>query len=491
MGTVLPNGLEQPVPWPPVRTFDRVPVVPWYLSAKPRDILVGRERQLFVDDFLIQSSSMTRTWYQGTQSVSNPVLIKDQTWENFAMPFSGGVWLDSGTWKCIYLAQTDDSGNGGTLCYATSANGTSWTKPNLGIFGANNIVLRTAAGSIIDSNVFWLDLNDVPSRRYKLMVNVANPFPNWRLTLYVSSDAQHWNQVAQGPVMSSSNDRCTFYYAPSRAKWVLSLRDIVSPVGRCRRYRESDTFEGLVGFTLTTDLAPWWCSDTLDTLYPGSLKPFPELYNIDSVEYESVTLGLFAILSAEAGDAQPGRPKINQEFVGFSRDGFWYDRTNRVPLCPVDDNQLAWNNGNVQSIAPCLQVNGTQLYIYSSGRCNFAPSASMGLWTLRLDGFCSMDSGAGESDLRTSPFWVTDLTCSKMFVNVNAAGGVFRAEVQDERGYALPGFSKAACHPITSDSTDVQLTWAGYPSLQPYMEQGLRLAFFGTNSKLYSFRFSP
>ena len=97
----LHNGIELPDKWPPV--YDRHPKqtqmpVP-YLKTPPAVIPIDVGRQLFVDDFLIEKTTLKRTFHTAEYHPANPVIKPDQPWEFasggwFAAPFSGGAWYD-------------------------------------------------------------------------------------------------------------------------------------------------------------------------------------------------------------------------------------------------------------------------------------------------------------------------------------------------------------------------------------------------------------
>jgi len=75
----------------------------------------------------------------------------------------------------------------------------------------------------------------------------------------------------------------------------------------------------------------WVWSDRLDAPRPHTAFSHPEetlpegvtpqLYNLDAVAYESLMLGLFCVWRGVPKE-YPSRDKINEIFLGFSRDGF-------------------------------------------------------------------------------------------------------------------------------------------------------------------------
>jgi hypothetical protein len=64
-GEILYNGIELPDQWPPQKdklTRDLMDVP--YLDAPPAVIPIDVGRQLFVDDFLVEESTLNRTFHQ-------------------------------------------------------------------------------------------------------------------------------------------------------------------------------------------------------------------------------------------------------------------------------------------------------------------------------------------------------------------------------------------------------------------------------------------
>ena len=78
-GQTLYNGIVLPEDWPPrMAQLPRDPVQPPYLESPPKVIPIDVGRQLFVDDFLVEQTTLTRTFHQAEYYEQNPVLKPDQ-----------------------------------------------------------------------------------------------------------------------------------------------------------------------------------------------------------------------------------------------------------------------------------------------------------------------------------------------------------------------------------------------------------------------------
>src|SRR5262249_550664 len=151
-------------------------------------------RQLFVDDFLIAETTLTRTYHAAKYHAAAPVLRPDQAWEKeggpAAMVFSDGVWYDpkDGLFKMWYMV-----GLTRPPCYATAKHGRKGDKPLLDVKKGTNIVQPDAR----DSVTVWLDLDDKDAkRRYKLFRSWRDKASatGWAQTVYFSEDGIHWGE---------------------------------------------------------------------------------------------------------------------------------------------------------------------------------------------------------------------------------------------------------------------------------------------------------
>ena len=506
-GETLYNGIRLPSPWPPQRqSLSLEPQTPPYLVSPPAVIPIDVGRQLFVDDFLVERTTLHRTFHLPRYHPASPVVKADKPWEHlgdgrgqgpFAAPFSGGVWYDprDRLFKMWYRADYARA----QLCYATSSDGIHWEKPSLDVVSGTNIVMQSAGGS----RVVWLDLEtDDASRRLKLITSreghdlIKDGQAWWgskcSMSVHFSPDGIHWSEAAvrTGP----TGDRNSAFYNPFRKRWVYSLREY-SPIGgldsskRCRRYWESPDLIAGVPWRIY-EPTMWVGPDNADLrLLPRRIHP--ELYNLDAVAYESVMLGLFSIMRAFP-DRQIQRCKINEVCVGFSRDGFHWDRPDRRPFCPVSEEPRSWNWGNVQSVGGGCLVVGDQLYFYVSGRAGtpefHGAGVTTGLAVLRRDGFASMDAGDAEGVLTTRP---VRFSGKHLFVNVDAGDGSLRVEVLDQEGRTIEPFTQANCKPVIADKTLARVTWRDAQDLSALSGTVVQLRFHLRNGRLFAFWVSP
>jgi len=453
-GEALYNGIVLPKDWPPEINWEdikaRKPLPePPYLQSPPAIVSVDAGRQLFVDDFLIEQSTLKRTYHLAQYHTNNPVY-------SGGMIFSGGVWYDpkDQLFKMWYFKE-------GTS-YTTSKDGIHW-EPGKSVLSGQT-----------DSQTVWLDLEEKDAaKRFKMIRSViANN--ECRGQIYFSPDGLEWKHVGQ---TGTWGDRSTFFYNPFRKTWVISARHGWGQP-RARRYWEVKDLEkgpywGAAG---QPDSAYYWVgSDTLDPERPDYKIPC-QLYNLDCVAYESLMLGLFTIWRGQP----PPRQKPNEVCVGFSRDGFHWSRPDRRPFCPVSETPGEWNYANVQSAGGGCLIVGDQLYFYVSGRGNGLVTS---LATLRRDGFASMDGDKQGGTLTTRPLRFQG---KHFFVNLDAAEGELWAEVLNPAGEVL-----LTSRPVRGNKTRLKVNWKEANDLSAFAGKPMRFRLHLRSGKLYAFWVSP
>jgi len=484
-GETLYNGIRLPAAWPPRVPLSREPMALPYLKSPPEVIPIDVGRQLFVDDFLVQETSLRRVFHRPEAYSGNPVLSPDQPWEKqgkspVAMVFSDGVWWDpsAGRFRMWYMG-----GLFNATCMAESSDGLAWRKPALDIEPGTGVVVRAGR----DSSTVWLDPGEKePGRRYKMLM-----VSGFQYVLRESADGIHWSVPAA--VSTKCNDRSTVFYNPFRKVWVLSIRSWGMP--RSRKYREHADLRKALEWS-GPDLVPWVGADRLDPHHPDPEHRAiePQLYNLDAVAYESILLGLFSIWQGPENDTcnKLKIHKRNEVLTGFSRDGFHWDRPDRRPFLPVNPVKGAWNWGNVQSAGGGCLVVGDRLYFYHSGRALaddfWDGNAHTGLAILRRDGFASLDAGPDGGTLTTRP---VAFRGRRLFVNAAVARGRLQVEVLDREGNVIAPFSRDNCMPVTEDRTLLEVRFRGVEDLASLAGKPVRLRFTLNNGSLYSFWVSP
>lgn len=497
---VLYNGITLARPWPPRRArLSAAPVRPPYLASPPDVIPIDVGRQLFVDDFLIEESSLRRVFHKADYHPANPLITPERPWEvddpyatmtktapsPAAMVFSDGVFFDPADrlFKMWYMAGYQQH-----TALATSPDGITWSRHNANVIAGTNIVRKHRR----DSSTVWLDLNDRDgSARFKMAWTAMEG--NGTLHLSTSPDGIHWSDRGDaGP----TGDRSTCFYNPFRNRWCFSLRDNDPGLNRIRRYYESAGF-GTARWS-EGEPVPWVAADSLDHPREGSGASEAELYNVDAVAYESVMLGLFAIFRGEAAN----REKPNDLCAAFSRDGFHWSRESRDPLIGVSERQGDWNWANVQSAGGVCLVVGDRLHFYVSGRAGVPESSlpgrcSTGLATLRRDGFASVTDVWPATMARPMTRYPSTLITRPLrfsgahgFVNANISGSM-RVELLDRAGTPISGFTADRCQPISGDHTRHLIRWSGQPSIASLANTIVRFKFVLDRADLFAFWVSP
>lgn len=513
----LYNNIILPDIWPPrykEETLDKPLPVP-YLENKPdyMDISIGR--QLFVDDFLISETSLTRE-FQSPRTSQAPVFWPETDMElndgycTCASPFNGGVFYDTHdrVFKMWYQAGWFDGS-----AYAESEDGLHWTRLSqlASGFGTDR-VLEHVPGYMRDGDAVWMDpYTDNLEERYKMLTfyrcfdkdyryyhlkpkhahDDPHSIPPKEITvLYQSSDGIHWKEVGQtGP----SGDNTTFFHNPFRNKWVYSMRtfsNLDSRV-RVRGYYETDDF--FRGSQWTQDDIRFWARTDIYDKPDPDLGYYTQLYNLDAVAYESVMLGVYSVFMGPPNFVceKTGLPKINDLKLAFSRDGFHFNRPTYDDFLSSSRTFGNWDYGYLHPANGICTVVGDEIWFYYSAFSGESPvfgkhkysGGAMGIAKLRRDGFAAMKPQDGQGELTTE---ILRYQGTYLFVNADCPEGELAVEVLDTDGNVIPGYSAQECITMGQDQTKYRIRWKTKDSLDLPGDK-IRLRFILRNGKLYSF----
>ena len=176
-----------------------------------------------------------------------------------------------------------------------------------------------------------------------------------------------------------------------------------------------------------------------------------------------------------------------------STDGIDWQRVHREPLLALG-GEGTWDEAISLVGRPIVARDRIYMYYTGVGRTVQTPgveepqklsewNVDTGLATLRLDGFASLDAGAGEGRLVTEPI---GLNGQQLEINVDAAAGAARVEVLDEGGEVIEGYSREDAAPILGDQLRAWTTWRGDDGIRALAGRRVRLSVYLQNASLYA-----
>jgi len=151
-----------------------------------------------------------------------------------------------------------------------------------------------------------------------------------------------------------------------------------------------------------------------------------------------------------------------------------------------------WDWGNIYPHHP-PHVVGDEIRFYYTGISarhwstyhGDEPDHGVGLATLRLDGFVSVEADPeAEGTLTTKTLLFLGDT---LVVNADAEGGSLRVEALDPDGAVIEGFGRSDCTPITTDAIHGVLAWKGSPDCHLLQGRPIRLRFVLNRANLFAF----
>jgi len=488
---------------------------------------LGARRELFVDDFLIE-----RFAGQAQQRMHHPVpgeiaLVHDAPWEGTGCGYHS-VFQDGNEYRMYYKAWHLEVSASGLktdrhplyCCYARSADGIHWQKPNLGLHAfagskQNNIVIASGKlGSLsVDAGhpaVFKDENPDAaPEARYKAILRSSGANG---LLPFQSPDGLHWTPMSAAPLfhgLGAFDSQNLAFWDPVlgkyRAYWRIFTAGTTSekkwqPSGyRAIRTASSDDF---LHWSKPADLT--YTDSPPEHLYTNQVKPylraphlllgFPTRYVergwSDSMRAlpEAKHRQLRSAASARYGTA------ITEGLLMASRDGVRFKRWNEAFLRPGIERPGSWNYGQQYIAWQLVETRSAmagapaELSLYATESYWTGLGSALRRYTLRLDGFVSVHASMAGGELVTRPVRFTGSDLRLNFAT-SAAGGL-RVELQQPDGRPLPGFALADCEPVFGDTVDRPVRWKNGAKAGNLQSQPVRLRFELKDADLYALRFA-
>lgn len=495
--------------------------------AAPAAIDIGSRRELFVDDFLIErlaGKAELRLHHPQPQEL---VMVLDEPWEGTG---SGGyytVFRDGDIYRMFYKGWNiafdtktkKHQSSPSAMCYAESDDGIRWRKPTLGLVEfkgskENNIVLADGliAGMRIVAGVSALVKDDnpdaAPDARYKAFTLSAKPKG---LLPLKSADGLTWSPMADKPVITNGafDNQNVAFWSPAEKAYRIYWRVFAhgdnntataNPIG-VRSIRTA-TSKDFVNWDEGADLT--YVDSPEEALYHTPLRPYERAPHI--------ILGFparYIERDEPASDDLPEpehrqlRKSVNKRYgtaltealLMASRDGVRFKRWNEAFLRPGIERPGTWNYGHqflawqpieTKSLTPGAP---NELSLYATESYWTGNSSEVRRYTLRLDGFVSVQAPMKGGELLTKPLTFSGKELSLNF-STSAAGDI-RVEIQDADGRPLPGFTLEECHTIFGDTLARSISWKGSRDVSALAGRPVRLRVVLRDADLYSFRFQP
>ena len=491
----LYNGIELTDEWPPKNTShdSNEPMPVPYLDSAPENIPIDVGRQLFVDDFLVETTDMQRVFHQPDKHPGNPMVSPEKDYEASSVYLVGEpalwdpqnsvfkMWYSPGHWVA-------------PRALLLSEDGIHWRRPELDVKPRTNIVMPAYERFAICS-VLRDDQENDNARRFKAY-GWESQRDQGHVNVFLSSpDGIHWHEEGRWPD-TFSQDTTNIFFNPFRNQWVYNPK--ISGKGRSRGYAEVNSFKELMdGNMVGNRLVKWLRSDYMDDRSDELEEtPIAQIYDLFAVPYESIMLGAINVWYGPENPRchEQRMPKLLQIQMGYSRDGFHWHRPVRKPFIPAVRQAGPGHPeyGYLRPAGSVLNVVDDTLYFYymaasgvdKQGRPGVYTGITINLATLRRDGFASMRAGAEEATLLTRPVIFSG---KYLFVNVDNPDGVLAVEACSEEGAPLPGFSKTDCLPVSANRTQTMIRWNGNRTLAEHAGRAIRFSFSMTRGDLYAF----
>lgn len=462
------------------------------IQDKPLIIQLNSDLELFVDHHLIDTMINTRLVLHHPVD-EGPVLRFDKPWEG---PFSGycTVIKDNDTYRLYYRglpkAGKDGSTNE-TTCYAESKDGIHWTKPELGLFEvmgttANNVILANNAPFSHNFSPF-LDQNPNadPNEKYKALAGTKQT----GLFGYVSTDGKDWKKTSTKPVFTDG-----IFDSQNVAFW--SAKE-----NRYLCYFRTWSGDGYSGFrsvsrTTSRDFLSWsdpvkmeFGDTPLEHLYTNQTHPYfraPQIYLAIAARF----MPNRQVLSDEEAKQLSVNPKYYKDCSDVvlltSRGGNSYDRTFMESLIRPGIGLQNWVSRSNYPALNVVQTGPEEMSIYVNQEYA-QPTAHIRRYSLRLDGFSSIQAGYQGGEMTTKPFTFTGSTLSLNFST--SAAGEIKVQILDTNGEPIKGFELENCTALIGNEIKRNVIWNNSSSLEQLEGKAIKLQFLMKDANLYSIIF--
>lgn len=495
-------------------------------SMAEEPLHIGARRELFVDDYLIDrlvGDAEQRLHHPQPQEI---VMLHDAPWEGSGSGYHS-MFQDGNLYRMYYKAwqltvtpgKVNTSEHPLFCCYAESDDGIHWRKPELGLHEfrgskANNIVIPDGMmGKTKPDGGHPAVFKDEtpaasPDAKYKALVRSHTP---QGLLALKSADGVNWSPMSDTPVITAGafDSQNLAFWDAERGEYRAYWRIFTGGVTEEKNWKPSG-FRAIRTAT-SKDFLKWenqadvtYEDSPPEHLYTNQVKPYhraPHVLIGFPTRYVERAPGasMKALPEAENRDwRSKATPRyghaITEGLFMSSRDGVRFKRWNDAFLPPGIEREGTWNYGH-QYIAwhpvetkSALPGAPNELSLYATESYWTGTSSALRRYTLRLDGFVSINAPMKGGEMITKPFVFKGSKLSINFAS-SAAGGI-EVEIQDVDRKPIDGFARTEAEAQFGDSLERVVTWKNGPDVSALAGRPVRLRFVLKDADLYSFHFT-
>ena len=474
---------------------------------------IGTRLEIFVDQFLIDRLDGTRLKLSEPKQAGVAILFND-SWDGACSGYAT-ILQDKGTYRMYYVGlpmDDKDEEAGSFVCYAESNDGIKWVKPSLGLTEyrgskKNNILFLGNKNEpyAVNFSPFIDTRPGVPaSERYKA---VGGSWPKGMFVL-VSDDGLRWQKWREAPVFSNGafDTQNVAFWSEAESCYVLYFRVFTGTTDYVGQRKWGISGYRTIARTTSPDLVNWseprrmsFGSAPIEHFYTNHTRPYfraPHIYTAMPMRFVP---GRRFLTNEQLADLQvvphylniKGNThniplEVSDTVLLTSRGGSRYDRTFMEAFIRPGLDEANWVSRNGIPATGMIQTGAAEMSIYVAQ--HYAqPTAYMGRFTLRLDGFASVNAPYAGGEMVTKVMIVTG---SELVLNcATSAPGSVRVEVQTPDGDPIPGFTLAESKEFVGDSIEETVQWKLGPSLSALAGKPVRLRFVMKDADVYSLRF--
>ena len=443
---------------------------------------IGARRELFVDRLIV-----------GELNNASLKLHTPQLMQPISLPRPHGhyatVLRASNKFQFYYRGDTKPGNHwkkgweqyheGEVTLYAESKDAIHWTTPRLGIYEDHPTFPN---GNVVLMNEFLTNHNFTPfidtkpgvpaTERYKALGGLAYQPHKEHLEVrkrrgpgglkaYVSPDGIHWKKLRDEPVISESwgkyfDSQNYAFWSDSEDAYVCYFRRFIKGYRGIARTTSKD-------FIHWTPFVEMEANLPNEHLYTACTQPYyraPHLY-----------IALPTRFMANRGAA-------TDILLMSTRGGNRFDREFTQSFIRPGIGSKGWANRANYAAIGIHQTGPAEMSLFLTGGRRY---------TLRIDGFVSVNAPLSGGELITNPL---KFTGRGLEINYStSAAGQLRVELQDPSGKPIPNFTLDDCKPIYGDHIARVVEWKSGAGLEALVGRPVQIRFEMSDADLYSLRF--